>query len=88
MQSSLQIMRGGGGGGAESPDMSGSQESSYLCHSNIWVNCWISWFGFFGELDGLEGEFCSTIECKVRAVKEGRSQGLGMTREVCGEGFQ
>ena len=53
--------------------MSGSQESTYLCHFDIWVICKASWFRFFGELDCLEGEFSSTVEGKVGAVKEGRS---------------
>ena len=76
-------MRGGGWGGAEFPEMPGSQESSYLSFFDFRINCIILGFGSFGELDGFEGFFCCTIESKIGAIKEDGSNGLGLTGGIC-----
>ena len=85
-QGSLEIMRGGGWGGAEIPEMPGSQESSYLCLLDFRINSIILGLGFLRELDGFEGFFCCTIESKVGAIQEYGSQGLGLTGDICREG--
>ena len=53
-QGSLEIMRGGGWGGADIPEMPGRQESSYLSFFDFRIDCIILGFRFLGELDSFK----------------------------------